>query len=349
MRPSLILDVAELAIPNTASSSTEVENIIDRMKEWAGVVTRDAAVTVCLPSDSADTLWTLNCYPSDSNVEALLQMFELDRYFSARDVASTLNAILTRSISILEGLGVEVVSCEGSCLDEFRDAYPEALLADSVGCSIASLALAATIAPAKSGMVAFASSFLSAKQNSIGFSEQIQNWRAPDGSVESGPLDVDAEIEIVTTYEKFLEYLEPEQVWDESEDELQAHLAISLRAGRISGGISHTFSLPNFYFGGDFFESLISNQAGPKGRFGGATLESCARTVCGRPKNVVRPFGDASDGFTGHRTHITKQGVGLRLLFWLRPDAHVLFANVGPKSELWISVDRNGRPFGRSW
>jgi hypothetical protein len=77
------------------------------------------------------------------------------------------------------------------------------------------------------------------------------------------------------------------------------------------------------------------------------TVESCARIVLGIPKNPINEFrervdGNAKqrkreDGALAFRTHLTKKGVGLRLMFWRHTDGTIEFANIGGKGELLIS------------
>ncbi|HOO49872.1 MAG TPA: hypothetical protein PLK94_01140, partial [Alphaproteobacteria bacterium] len=74
-------------------------------------------------------------------------------------------------------------------------------------------------------------------------------------------------------------------------------------------------------------------------------IESCARIILDCPKNEVNVFRESentdkqrkrADGALAFRTHLTKRGVGFRLMFWRHTDGKIEFANVGSKNELEI-------------
>lgn len=75
-------------------------------------------------------------------------------------------------------------------------------------------------------------------------------------------------------------------------------------------------------------------------------IESCARIVLGIPKNTLNEFRENSkatskqrvreDGALAFRTHLTKKGIGLRLMFWKKQNGTIEFANIGDKDELEI-------------
>jgi hypothetical protein len=72
--------------------------------------------------------------------------------------------------------------------------------------------------------------------------------------------------------------------------------------------------------------------------------EACARLVVGKPKTEVKPYRTKviRDGWRSRRVHLTEGGEALRLMLWVKPDGDVVFANVGPKAELWICEECEG-------
>ena len=71
-------------------------------------------------------------------------------------------------------------------------------------------------------------------------------------------------------------------------------------------------------------------------------MESCAEAVLDLPTIEIKPFNKArraSDLANPLRAHISKSGVGIRLMMWQRPATErcIEFANVGGKKEEEIS------------
>jgi len=93
-----------------------------------------------------------------------------------------------------------------------------------------------------------------------------------------------------------------------------------------------------FAFCDQFVESAFRNGFVSSDGVKGLLLETCARILIGAPKYDLKEwYGPVRDGFSSFRTHLSKAGPGYRLMFWRRGDGVIVFANVGPKFEEWIS------------
>jgi len=128
-----------------------------------------------------------------------------------------------------------------------------------------------------------------------------------------------------------------------------------------SGNPTEPQDLPAFSIGSNFFQSICENQSGPQSRYGSIVLESCARVVLNTPKNSIDPFmkGQRSksedqwvrerDQALAYRTHVTKSGEGLRLVFWRTPSNLVEFANVSVHNDLSLLEGVAAQLTCRSW
>lgn len=99
--------------------------------------------------------------------------------------------------------------------------------------------------------------------------------------------------------------------------------------------------LYRFAFGGDFLLSVARNGFFSEHGLRHILVETCARILVGKEKNdlsewiTIPPYA----GWKAYRTHVTKAGPGYRLMLWRRADDVLIFANVGPKFEEYISEE----------
>lgn len=101
----------------------------------------------------------------------------------------------------------------------------------------------------------------------------------------------------------------------------------------------------SFGLGTQFVESLKNNQCLPGQKFWGACFSSIVAVLTAAPEyeiNIFRKNGKSPDQkmsgqYKAYRSHLTKGGVALRLMFWEAEDGYIELANVGPKNELFIA------------
>lgn len=74
-------------------------------------------------------------------------------------------------------------------------------------------------------------------------------------------------------------------------------------------------------------------------------IDACARVLLGQPREPLKEFRKSADskkqmvrddGATGWRTHLSKRGVGFRLMLWRHGNGTIEFANVANKAECEI-------------
>jgi hypothetical protein len=181
----------------------------------------------------------------------------------------------------------------------------------------------------------------------ISFATEIAevDWRAvPTEEEVVCPYTIDEKISVFFSRNGLLEKIEPVSLWPEGNNIEQAKSAIDCCVARlVSYGTSEKARV-RYEIGARFLQSAEKWECGQQGRHNFTLIESCARIVLGVPKHEIGEFRDnftgeqkvRSDGALAYRTHVTKRGAGLRLMFWRRPGGPIEFANVGDKDELVI-------------
>jgi hypothetical protein len=161
------------------------------------------------------------------------------------------------------------------------------------------------------------------------------------------PFSLLQSIPVEFSHERLIESLGLWSIWDGASSEEAVRLSIeACIKNLISSGASGNRAM-EFVIGSRFVRSLHAWGADSRHGYAMITIESCARIVLGIPKNDIDEFRESAkatakqrsrteDGALAFRTHLTKKGVGLRLMFWRRTDGTIEFANIGAKGELEI-------------
>jgi hypothetical protein len=144
---------------------------------------------------------------------------------------------------------------------------------------------------------------------------------------------------LVETWTNFLTALDAYIVWRTARSLIDLEFALIAFATKTDCGISR------FSFGANFVDSLRLNSAWGESRHARAVFDTCAAIVTDKETATIGPFyrdpakriqATKDGGYLGWRAHVTKGGVGLRLMYWRRSTGEVEFSRVGPKNELRI-------------
>ena len=166
------------------------------------------------------------------------------------------------------------------------------------------------------------------------------------GRMRELPICISQSIPIVFSHEQLIETLDLWSVWDGASSEEGVRCCIDARVKNLISLGAVDDEVCDFVIGKCFVASLKGWSANLRRDYAMVTVESCARVVLGIPKNPVSEFRQSAegtakqrirdDGALAFRTHLTKKGVGLRLMFWKLIDGVIEFANIGGKDELKI-------------
>ena len=161
------------------------------------------------------------------------------------------------------------------------------------------------------------------------------------------PLSINAEAKIFNSYKKFLSEKNGTLLFSSSDENSlkKAFYVGALNLESISGGILTSKPWRDFDIGQSFYQSLVENECAPGMRFGSVLFDTIVHILAGKPKSGLDIFTKSKDSdeprmhgkLKAYRTHITKSGRGLRLMYWQASTGFIIFSNVGNKFELEIS------------
>jgi hypothetical protein len=156
------------------------------------------------------------------------------------------------------------------------------------------------------------------------------------------PRTLEGSAVVADNFESVIDCFSAEGLWSEASDAKEIKKAIRIRCReklKAIGAYRSMVDIPEFWVGSDFYSSLTRLQAAGAGRFASVTLEACACAALQLPTLEWKDFDKparALDGAEPLRAHLTKAGVGLRLMAWKRSEnsgGYLEFANVGEKWE----------------
>lgn len=126
-----------------------------------------------------------------------------------------------------------------------------------------------------------------------------------------------------------------------------AELKLSLYIGTLqlisSSNPNYSISWSNFDVGSELFQSLTLNDGANTQLFSNTTYQAIIHVLADVKKYETAPFYTDStrktqkthDNYLAYRTHVTKRGRALRLMYW-NNNKKIIISNIGNKNELII-------------
>ena len=351
---AVIVDPFLLCLPNPCNSLDQLEEFIDAIVGWRGFL--DRADTCVLLSDSArDALNTDGEFPHRHRLAELIVRFGCT-VADANTISKVVNSILDRAPALEGYFGIGAVLIEEDSF-EFTPAVILDRLSRNCRSALRDDLLIAGIKDRECVVDCLESHLMVA---SGGVTEpplpriitikadihDIDMASADCGRMMELPICIAQSIPILFSHEQLIETLDLWCVWDRASSEEAVRCCIDARVKNLISAGAADDEICDFVIGKGFVASLKEWRANLRRDYAMVTVESCARVVLGIPKNPVGEFrqnteGTAKqrirdDGALAFRTHLTKKGVGLRLMFWKHTDGVIEFANIGGKEELKI-------------
>lgn len=351
----VVIDPCLLCLPNPCDSLDRLEDFIAALVGWRGFI--DRPDTCVLMSDSVRV--ALNDdgeFPHRHRLVELIDKFECT-FADANTISKVANSILERTPALEEHFGIDAILIDESsyeivpalmldrlkpkCRSAFRDDLLIAGLKIDEGVSGGSI----------TGVLVASGSW---RDNPIPEDIAIKadvhdvGLLSTDISLKNVlPFSLLQNIPVAFSHKQLIESLDLWSIWDgaSSEDAVRFSIEACIK-NLISSGTSGNGAM-EFEIGSGFVQSLHTWGANSRHDYAMITIESCARIVLGMPKNNIDEFRESAkatakqrirteDGALAFRTHLTKKGVGLRLMFWRQKDGTIEFANIGAKGELEI-------------
>jgi hypothetical protein len=351
----VVIDPFLLCIPNPCNSLDQLEDFISAIVGWRGFLDRP---DICaLLSDSARV--ALNDdgeFPHRHRLVELIDKFECT-FADANTISRVANSILERTPALEEHFGIDSILIEedsieiapAGLLDRLKPNCRAAFRDDLL---IAGIKVDERVAGESeaSVMIASGSSTEDPIPSAIFVKADIHDIElvSTDFKLHTAPpFLLSQSITIAFSHEQLIESLDLEAIWDGASSDEAVRLSVEARIKSIISSGARPDRVTDFSIGNGFVRSLHAWNADSRLDFAMVTIESCARIALGIPKNLVKEFRESEgvnakqrarkDGALAYRTHLTKKGVGLRLMFWKHTDGTIEFANIGGKGELEIS------------
>jgi hypothetical protein len=352
----IVVDPFLLCLPNPCISAQQLEDFINALVGWRGLAERKD--TCVLLSDSARI--ALNDdgeYPHRFKLSQLLKLHNCD-IADENTITKLANGILERIPSLEEYYGLKAVLIDEASLtikpnfiltrlkDNCRKAFAE---------DLTSVSTIHQIIPSKNKKSVIVASGLGMEKlcpqpSEIDLMAEVHDIELSSEDVKGSntfPIKTVYKLPVSFCHDDLLNNLGLWSIWNNASDETSVRLAIEICIKNIITSGASDQSIIEFVIGDHFVDSLRRWGAATRSDYAMVIIESCARISLGIPKNLLNEFREDSkatskqrtreDGALAFRTHLTKKGIGLRLLFWKYINGTLEFANVGDKDELKIS------------
>jgi len=344
----IVVDPFLLCLPNPCTASDQLELFIDSILGWKKLIDRkDACV---LFSDSAQV--ALNVDDEFPHRHRLANLIKHHNYEIAdqKTISQLVDGILKRMPSFEDYYGIDEVLIDDYLVD------PTFMLSRlKENCQIAFAEILSIISvvqhldAASHDAVTIASSLsndttdsfpndvkITSRIDAVNYCKEEINYP------EFFQCTVCNKITISFSHENLINEFSLLDIWKQNSDDSSAINAIEVYINNLVDSGVDPQHKAEFNIGPNFLDS--TKKWGDPYLFN--IIESCARIILGIPKYALNEFRTSSkstskqrtrdDGALAYRTHLTKKGVGLRLMVWQLPNGSYEFANIGAKGELEI-------------
>jgi len=163
------------------------------------------------------------------------------------------------------------------------------------------------------------------------------------------PFELESAVRIRSSWRRYLEQLPHLNLFRRfrTNEDLRVSIygAAVARLVELKRG-EEPLGIDDFNVSPEFADSLRRNQCSEDGAFVSVALEAIADVLARVPSTTTKIFATKAGGavarrhnaYSAYRAHVTKGGLALRLMFWKSDEGRVVFANIGPKSELRIAA-----------
>lgn len=348
MLPAVAICPSLCAIPTIVSSRSEVIELVTSISRLSERVRLSNDVMFFGMDDVAEILAASGLFPVSQGIARLLAESGLEHVYTVNDVRRAINTLIERprpisSLSLTTfliptGISIvpEPVAEPSSLLDAFALLLSHIAIAFERNGCVGELSAIVTAIPPVSPTVDF-----KAKLELIDPPLKKEN-----NSCQT--LDVAIEVKRITDVPQLLGSLDPTTLWQTASEPVEFQLAIRLLSERLAIETGTDLaSYREFRLGPHFISSLLQWHGSGTNFYSANVLETCARIIANVPKNDLNEMTSKSitgkdkpkvrgDGAKAFRTHISKGGEAIRLMYWLLRDGSIEFANIGSKGELEI-------------
>jgi hypothetical protein len=296
-------------------------------------------------ADFHESIYGSGLFPFRNALAPLIQKAGLSEEFDSHTVSTMLDRIIDRvvcveEVSVFDALVVNAINSDPAIVDSGKAPLLQAGLNDLLSFFAAGL-LEDEHWTFQAILALSPSTPLSSEievQSDVGLIEP---------PLTDGPQQFTSTFQIprLNSYAEFFQKVDTLELWNAATCGQEIKLAVVSRAHqlRLQQGLPFSEEVELLAVGDNFFPSLPNAQAHCQAPFASTTLETCARICGGLPQSDDNAFQTAAgsgvqviragDSAAARRVHVTKHGIGVRLMYWRLADGTVELANVGPKAE----------------
>lgn len=293
-------------------------------------------LTPFIEEDAIDTLVENNNYPCDRVFNENLSKCT-DSIYSGNDIAKLVNSILQKSSSF---------DCQSKFCSEVNNVTITPYPFDNIGRldkTVIDMAIYLSLEAGEYHLVHF-----NEKNNITKVKINADISTIVSDTLDTSKLSkLDSQINILGSYKHYLSFIDGLSIYSLSKGNLDLKLAIyvgALKLKRERGENYQSFSWDSFEIGDEFWQSLNEHECLQKQKYTSTAFDVICHLVAKCPKNDENPFYELKNpekqrernGMKAWRTHVTKSGAALRLMYWLSSSGIIKLANVANKNELVI-------------
>lgn len=337
MLPAVVLDAVSFWLFEQEDTSEDwALEVVERALAWLKP-DPSAGFGVIVSQASIERLEKLGMFPAEPYFARILKDTNLDHVVSPKQLAAAVARFLatatifeeTQEITdaIFNSVVVEPNLCESIAADQLRD-----ITLDLIGLT------ALNNVEVERLMYAFSSHAGTYEALSVAVDASVLEFRCEE---KKFPQITESRVRLLRRPHEFFDRLEPEEIWAGAENADEIKLAIELEALRL--GLISGRTMKSFTVGNRFLSSLASFEASERREYASVVRNKCAQIVADAGNVEVSDFHTStkriavrtrvSDKARAQRVHITNKHQGLRLMFWLKADRSIEFANVGNKMD----------------
>lgn len=352
MLPEVAVDPSVIWIVDSTDTVEEARNAIATALKW---MKPNAAgpLGLFLSRRSVEALASLNAFPAEARLAAVLRTLDLDGVVSSKSLAASVGRFLSSNMWIEESVGLQDVLYHGTTVT------PDPTLA-IVDCNLRDVSIDAM------GLAALCTQ-AGGRHTICGFPRQEEAHHRVqvstnidiievEGRDQQDGIAVDIILDVLKFPHEWARGLSSETVWRDADCATDLELAIWL--GAVTSSQQSGCGLKNFRVGTEFLDSLRASGAAGDGAFAEATLAKCVQSVLLKSSLKPKPFRTSTaanasvrkrnrDNAKAWRQHVTKSHQALRLMYWELPCGQIEFATVEMKAE--ESIDEGGVLLPRAW
>lgn len=346
--PRVIIDPHLLCFLGACETKEAFEAFAERLVSWAGVI-ESSKLQILVSERCIGSLIQTNAYPFTHQLRQRIEKFEVT-HVSPGDLEKVAQWILDLRPSFED----EVDADEVIFHDDSTAIEPEHYLSRlSAECRSAFCHTLVSAALWRSRSEGADEIFLGSVPDGDAADREVKIMSTADGFFRRNgdlvefetPNHFEAELLCLFDCNDLIAASGALELWNVAQNADDVRRAIEFRVKEHQEKGLHPEKIGLWMIGANFVQSLHTWNFDRVESQAELVIDACARLLLDRPREPLKEFRITAgskkqmvrdDGATGWRTHLSKRGVGFRLMLWRHENGTIEFANVANKAECEI-------------